>query len=359
MHVEPSLISRIKAAQDGDGELWYLIQSMEAGKQPELRVDDKGIVWMDNRLCVPDNKELREEVMEEAHRSPFSIHPGGTKMYHDLKEHFWWIGMKRDIAEFVSKCLTCQQVKIEHQRPSGLLQPLEMPIWKWEHICMDFVIGLPRTLRKNDAIWVIVDRLTKSAHFLAIRGSMSLEGLAPAYRNEIVRLHGIPVSIVSDRDPRFTSKFWQGFQKAWGTKLNYSTSFHPQTDGQSERTIQTLEDMLRACALDWSGNWDEYLPLVEFAYNNSWQASIGMAPFEALYGRKCRTPTCWTEVGEKLLEGPDLVQVTTDKVAVARERLRQARSRQKSYADKGRREYEFKIGDKIFLKISPSKHHYR
>ena len=356
MHVEPSLISRIKAAQDeDDGELWSIVENIKKGKQSEFRIDDHDVIWMGNRLCVPNNKELKEEVMEEAHRSAFSIHPGETKMYQDVKEHFWWVGMKRDIAEFVSKCLTCQQVKIEHQRPSGLLQPLEMPTWKWENICMDFVIGLPKTLKKNDAIWVIVDRLTKSAHFLAIRGSTSLESLALLYRNEIVRLHGIPVSIVSDRDPRFTSKFWQGFQKAWGTKLNYSTTFHPQTDGQSERTIQTLEDMLRACALDWSGNWDEYLPLVEFSYNNSWQASIGMAPFEALYGRKCRTPTCWNEVGEKLLEGPDLVQVTTDKVEVAQERLRQARSRQKSYADKSRREYEFKAGDKVFLKVSPWK----
>ena len=149
---------------------------------------------------------------------------------------------------------------------------------------MDFVVGLPRTRRKHDAIWVIVDRLTKSAHFLPIRISQPLESLADLYIREIVRLHGVPTSIISDRDPRFTSRLWGQLQSALGTKLKFSIAFHPQTDGQSERTIQTLEDMLRACMLDWKGDWDSHLCLVEFAYNNSYHASIGMAPYEALYG---------------------------------------------------------------------------
>ncbi|GJY23380.1 reverse transcriptase domain-containing protein [Tanacetum coccineum] len=142
-------------------------------------------------------------------------------------------------------------------------------------------------------------------------------------------------------------------QKAWGTRLKFSTAFHPQTDGQSERTIQTLEDMLRACALEWTGSWDEYLCLVEFAYNNSWHASIKAAPFELLYGRKCRAPICWDEVGERLIEGPELIEITNEKVAVAKEKLKEARSRQKSYADKHRRDLEFQVGDRVFLKVSP------
>ncbi|GJZ53180.1 putative nucleotidyltransferase, ribonuclease H [Tanacetum coccineum] len=147
--------------------------------------------------------------------------------------------------------------------------------------------------------------------------------------------------------------FWKGLQKAWGTRLKFSTAFHPQTDGQSERTIQTLEDMLRACALEWTGSWDEYLCLVEFAYNNSWHASIKAAPFELLYGRKCRAPICWDEVGERLIEGPELIEITNEKVAVAKEKLKEARSRQKSYADKHRRDLEFQVGDRVFLKVSP------
>nr|GEX35319.1 putative nucleotidyltransferase, ribonuclease H [Tanacetum cinerariifolium] len=161
--------------------------------------------------------------------------------------------------------------------------------------------------------------------------------------------------IVSDRDPRFASRFWKGLQKAWGTRLKFSTAFHPQTDGQSERTIQTLEDMLRSCALEWTGNWDDYICLVEFAYNNSWHASIKCAPFEMLYGRKCRAPICWDQVGERVIEGPEMIEVTNAKVTVAKEKLKEARTRQKSYADKHRRALEFQTGDHVFLKVSPAR----
>jgi len=152
-------------------------------------------------------------------------------MYNDLKRQFWWHGMKRDISDFVSRCLICQQVKAEHQVPSGLLQPIMIPEWKWDRVTMDFVSGLPLSASKKDAIWVVVDRLTKSAHFIPVRTDFSLDKLAELYVYQIVRLHGVPVSIVSDRDPRFTSRFWKKLQEALGTKLHFSTAFHPQTDG--------------------------------------------------------------------------------------------------------------------------------
>ena len=155
---------------------------------------------------------------------------------------------------------------------------------------MDSVTHLPRTQQRHDTVWVIVDRLTKWAHFLAVRMTFALERFCRLYIREIVRLHGVPVSIVSDRDPRFTTHFWKSFQKAMDTRLMMSTAFHPQTDGQSERTIQVSEDMLQECVLNHKGSWEEHLPLVEFAYNNSYQASIQMAPYEALYGRPCRLP---------------------------------------------------------------------
>ena len=158
---------------------------------------------------------------------------------------------------------------------------------------MDFVVGLPRTREGHDVIWVVVDRLTKSAHFLSVHTTYSMDQYAQLYIKEIVRLHGVPKSIVSDRDSRFTSTFWKSLHKAMGTNLAFSTAFHPQSDGQSERTIQTLEDMLRACVLDFQGSWNKYLPLVEFAYNNSYHSTIDMAPYEALYGRKCRSPIHW------------------------------------------------------------------
>nr|GEY80591.1 hypothetical protein [Tanacetum cinerariifolium] len=189
LKIEPNLILQIKEAQKEDGKLWSVVQNM------------------------------KKAVLSEAHSSPFSIHPGSTKMYRDLKQNFWWNGMKQD-----------------------------------DQISMDFVTGLPRTFKKNDAIWVVVDRLTKSAHFLPIQQGYSVSKLAEMFQQEIVQLHGTPASIMSDRDPRFTSQFWKGLQNAWGTRLKFSTAFHPQTDGQTEGTIQTLEDMLRSCALEWTGN---------------------------------------------------------------------------------------------------------
>ncbi|GKC50799.1 putative reverse transcriptase domain-containing protein [Tanacetum coccineum] len=160
---------------------------------------------------------------------------------------------------------------------------------------MDFVTKLPKTSTGHDAIWVIVDRLTKSAHFIPIRATDSMETLTRLYIKEIVSRHGVPISIISDRDSHFTSRFWQSLQNALGTQLDMSTAYHLETDGQSERTIQTLEDMLRACVIDFGKGWDKHLPLVEFSYNNSYHASIKAAPFEALYGRKCRSPVCWAE----------------------------------------------------------------
>ena len=175
------------------------------------------------------------------------------------------------------------------------------------------------------------------------------------YIREIVRLHGVPVSIVSNRDPRFTTHFWKSFQKAMGTRLIMSTAFHPQMNGQLERNIQVLEDMLRACVLDHKGSWEEHLPLVKFAYNNSYQASIQMAPYKALYGRLCRSTLCWTEVGESSITGPDLIRDTSEKVSLIRQRLLTAQSRQKSYVDVRRRPLEFEVGDHVFLKVMPKR----
>ena len=175
---------------------------------------------------------------------------------------------------------------------------------------MDFVVGLPLIGRKHDLVWVVVDRLTKSAHILPVRTDYSLDKLAELYIKEIVQLHGIPVSIISNRDSRFTSRLWGKLQEALGTQLNFSTTFHPQMDGQSERVIHILEDMLRSCVIGYEGSWDRHIPLVEFVYNNLFQSNIGMAPYEALYGRKCRTRLCWTELSEKKVIGPDLIQET-------------------------------------------------
>ncbi|GJS48162.1 putative reverse transcriptase domain-containing protein [Tanacetum coccineum] len=224
-----------------------------------------------------------------------------------------WFEMKRDkIATYVSECLTCAKVKAEHQRPSGLLQQPEIPEWKWKNITMDFITKLPRTRSGHDAIWVIVDRLTKLAHFLAIREDYSTEKLARLYTDEIVTRHGVPVPIISDHDAR-------------------------------------------ACVIEFSGSWDVHLPLAEFSYNNSCRTSIRCAPFEALYGRKCRSPVLWAKNREGSLIGPELVHETNDKIVVIKEKLKAARDHQKSYADNKRKPLKFEVGDRVMLKVSPWK----
>jgi hypothetical protein len=198
-----------------------------------------------------------------------------------------------------------------------------------------------------------VDRLTKVAHFVPVKTRYATEKLAELYVEHILRLHGTPRTIVSDQGPQFVSKVWQSFHKLMGTTLNYSTAFHPHTDGQTERVNQVLEDMLRACALTYGTNWESSLPLAEFSYNNSFQASLRMAPFEALYGRKCTTPLAWSEVGERALFGPAIIEEAEEKVEKVRENLRIAQSRQRSYADKRRRELTFAVGDRVYMKDSP------
>ncbi|GJX14756.1 putative reverse transcriptase domain-containing protein [Tanacetum coccineum] len=220
---------------------------------------------------------------------------------------------------------------------------------------MDFITKLPKTSNGHDTIWVIVDRLTKSAHLIPTRETDSMETLTRLYIKEIVSRHGVPISIISDCDSHFTSRFWKSLQNALGTQLDMSTVYHPKTDGQSERTIQTLEDMLRACVIDFGKGWEKHLPLVEFSYNNSYHASIKAAPFEALYGRKCRSPVCWAKVGDVQLTGPKIIHETTEKIVQIRQRLQAARDRQRSYANIRRKPLEFQVGDRVMLKVSPRK----
>ncbi|KAF3661550.1 hypothetical protein FXO37_12888 [Capsicum annuum] len=220
--------------------------------------------------------DLRQQILVEAHGVRYSIYPGATKMYLNLREIYWWSGIMRDVLEFMAKCSTCQQVKIEHQKPSCPMQEFISPTWKWEELNMDFVMGLPRTHHQHDSVWVIIDTMTKSSHFLLVHTSYSIKDYAKLYIRKLVKLHSVPLSIISDRD------------------------------GQAERTIQTLENMLRACAIDFKGSWDDHFSLIEFAYNNSYHSSIKMSLFEALYGGRCRSPIGWSKVSEPSVIGTDL-----------------------------------------------------
>ncbi|WVZ58619.1 hypothetical protein U9M48_008871 [Paspalum notatum var. saurae] len=266
--IQPTLVEQVKKDQASDEETQKIIDHIKRDGITAFKISEDGL------LVVPKEGKAREIIMEEAHESAYSIHPSANKMYQDLSQKFWWRGMKKDVAN--------HQVKADHQKSAGLLQPLPIPTWKWDEVGMDFVTSLPRTKKGNDAIWVIVDRLTKTAHF-------------------IPSLH-----------------------EALGTNLDFSSAYHPQTDGQTKRVNQVMEDMLRSCVLTYGKDWESSLPYAEFSYNNGYQASLGMAPFEALYGRKCRTSLIWAEDKE-----------------------------QKSYADRRRRELSFEEGDLVYLKVSP------
>jgi hypothetical protein len=327
--VEPTLHEQIVMAQIGDKGVQVIKEMIEqkVDKYKCFRQDGKGILWFGDRLVVPKNPELRKKILDEAHLSKFSMHTGSNKMYHDLRSLYWWTRMKREIAKYVSECDTCQRVKASHLKVAGTLQPLPIPSWKWEDVCMDFIVGLPNTSRHHDSIWVIVDRLTKTTHFLLVHTTHKTEKYAEIYIDQIVRLHGIPKTIVSDRGGLFVARFWERLHKSLGTTVIRSSAYHPQTDGQTERVNQILEDMLRACVLHYGKNWDKCLSLAEFSYYNSYQSSLKMAPFEALYGRRCRTPLNWSQAEEREIFGPDLVLEAEEKVRVIKKNLEAAQAR--------------------------------
>nr|GEW31712.1 putative reverse transcriptase domain-containing protein [Tanacetum cinerariifolium] len=263
--------------------------------KPIFEIRSNGMRCFKGRLWLPFFGGIIDMIMHESHKSKYSIHPGSDKIYQDLKKLYWWPNMKADIATF-------------------------------EKITMDFVSRLLRTPSGYDSIWVIVDRLTKSAHFLPMKKTENIEKLAQLYLKEIIYRHEGPVSIISDRD---------------------------KMDGQSERTIQRLKDMLRACVIGFGNSWDRHLPLVEFSYNTSYHESIKAAPFEALYGRNCRSLVCWSEVGDSQLTGPELIRETTEKIVQIKNRLLTAKSRQKSHADVRRKPMKFEVGDMVMLNVSP------
>ncbi|XP_070037066.1 uncharacterized protein [Nicotiana tomentosiformis] len=308
---QSSLFERIKACQYDDPHLLVLRETVLQGDSKKVTICEDGVI--DSRVAYVFLMFM-EKILEEAHNSRYSIHLDAKKMYRDLRQHYWWRRMKKDIVEYVASCQNCRQVKNEHQRPGGLLRQMVIPEWKWERITMDFVVELLRTLRKFDVVWVIVDRLTKLAHFISMVTTYSSERLAQIYIQEIIRFHGVPVSIILDRGPQFTSHFWRAIQSELGTRVELSMTFHLQTDGLLERIVQILEDMLR------------------------YKFSIEMAPFEALYGRRYRSPIRLFNPGEARLYGMDLVKDALEKlheslgyeeepVAIVYRQVRQLRSK--------------------------------
>jgi hypothetical protein len=227
LKVESVILQKIIDAQRIDRGMKHILEKIEVNKVNCFRKDDQGVIWFKDHIVVPKDAKLRQQILDEAHLSRYSIHPRCTKMYQDLKQHYWWTKMKIEIALYVAKCDTCRRVKVVHMKTNGPLQSLPTPTWKWEDISMYFVVGLPKTSKGYDSIWVIVDRLTKTAHFLPVKVKYAVVTYAELYIARILNLHGVPKTIVSDRGPHFVSKFWEELHKSLGTKLLHSSAYHP------------------------------------------------------------------------------------------------------------------------------------
>eukprot|EP00253_Pinus_taeda_P020519 PITA_20519 len=315
---QSTLLERIKTTADQDAVYQQIKQQVQqlSGKeiQQGYELDDVEMLYFNKKLYVPNEDSLKKLILDEFHISHYTGHPGYQKMVTALRKEYYWPKMKKEVAEYLARCLECQQIKAEHLHPAGLLQPLPIPEWKWETISMDFITGLPRTKKNNDSIMVVVDKLSKAAHFIPVQSTYKAVQIAHIFMQNVFKLHGLPKVIISDRDVKFTSTFWRTLFAELGTQLNFSTAYHPQTDGQTERVNQVVEDMLRACVMMKPTQWEEYLHLVEFAYNNGYHSSTQLSPFEVLYGRKCRTPSSWGGPEDRSRIGPEILKEMEDTV---------------------------------------------
>jgi hypothetical protein len=334
------LKDKIIEATNSDQQYLKIKETLQQGnlqqkfKYYELKED--GILMYRGKVYVSNSSEMKNTVMREMHNVPYVGHPGYQKTIAVVRSQYFWPGMKKEVANYIARCLECQKVKTEHRHPAGLLQPFPIPEWKWEVVTVDFITKLPRTVKQHDSIMVVVDKLTKETHFIPVKTTHKETNIAEIYMKEVVRLHGVPKEIVSDRDPKFTSNFWKGLFKGFGTNLNLSTTYHPESDGKTERTNRIIEDMLRMYVMDQPSKWEDYIHLVEFSYNNGYQASLKMSPFEALYGRKCNTPVSWDNPTDRVVIGPDLLKEMEEKMTKIKQNLKASQDRKKSYADKNK-----------------------
>ena len=312
-------------------------------------VCNDGLYYLNGKLVIPANSKLKASLIAEHHDPPSKGHPGIARTAERLLRSYWWPGLARDVKEYVLKCAECQRNKSKTVKPGGLLQPMPIPNCKWESVGMDFIVGLPCTEAGYDSVLVVIDRLSKMVHLIPTTSTVTAAEVAKLFVQNVVRLHGVPKSIVSDRDKNFTSIFWRTVCELWGIKQKMSTAFHPQTDGQTERVNRVLEEYLRSYVNPMQDDWDRYLPMAEFAMNDSYQTSIGMSPFYMTYGYHPRMPDDLEKALQDNPAGHDFVGNIHDAVRKAREQLKQAQNRMKTYADSKRRLQSFEPGDLVLL----------
>jgi hypothetical protein len=326
-------------------------------KKRRLRTDPlnvKGgyLYYGPDRLYIPNDLALKTRLLQECHDTPLSGHLGKDKTTEQVKRRFYWPGMDESIRQYVTSCDACQRNKPSQQAKMGQLQPLPIPNRPWQQVSMDLITQLPRSRSGNDAIVVFVDKLTKMVHYVATTTTVTAPKLATLFMREVVRLHGVPESILSDRDPRFTANFWKSFWTQLGTTLKMSTAYHPQTDGQTERANRTLEEMLRSVVNFKQSDWDEHLATAELAINNAKQSSTGFTPFRLNYGQEIQMPLDQAIAGLRPSNNPEaaerIARLQTD-LKLAKANIQKAQERQAHYTDQHRREVTFKVGDKVLL----------
>ena len=354
-------MERLLQGYEQDPVAAHIVESLQSSPEehPNFTTDAEGRLLFQARetaaprLYVPDVGTLRQELLHEFHDAPSAGHLGRDKTAAAIRQHYYWPGMSRDVVDYVATCDVCQQVKSSSQRPAGLLQPLPTPSAKWEQVSMDLITGLPTTPRQFDAIFTVVDRLSKMAYFLPTKSTATAKDLAELFVERIVAVHGVPLRIVSDRDPRFRSDFWRALFHAMGTQLDFSSAYHPQTDGQSERANRTIEDMLRCYASKDPTTWDRKLPIAQMAYNNSTSPSTGFSPATLQFGHDARTPVTalaqTTSPPARSDPATDLLKRMETDIAAAKVNLEAAKERQRKYADQRRRAVEFSVGDQVLL----------
>lgn len=368
-----TLLQAIKVESEHDEQYQSLAREVRGGTRTDLHFEQGVLVHLASGCFYIPDGPLRRSLLHEAHDSPISGHLGRHKMIAKLQKDYYWPSMDRIVRKYIATCPSCQVNKPSNQHPLGLLQPLPIPETPWSSISMDLITSVPTTPRGHDAILVVVDRLTKMFHAIPTRTTVDAPGVARLILDHVFKHHGVPTSIVSDRDPRFTSQFWQSFTSLLGTKLNMSTANHPQTDGQTERANRTLEDMLRAYVSPMHSDWDEHLSAAEFAYNSSKQASTGYTPFELNYGFTPPDPLSLLAGAARIAPNPrrtrkgkplptteasalERIKLISSKVSAAKEALELAQQRQATVANRSRRDGSFKVGDRVLINHAHFRH---
>lgn len=344
-----SLLDTIRAAYHVDPVLGGDAPAEARARELKKLTSRDGLFWKEERIFVPDDRQVKTLLLHEAHDAQHAGHLGVDKTVRLLARRYVWPRMHKDVESYVSSCVKCQQNKSSNTLPQGFLQPLDVPHECWHTCTMDLITALPRTRQGKDAIIVVVDKFSKLTHVWPTTTTVSAVELAKQFFREIVRLHGFPAVIVSDRDPRFTSLFWSELWRLSGTRLAMSTSFHPQSDGQTERQNRTLEEMLRAFVSVRQDDWDDHLPAAELAINNSTQASSKETPFFLTFGKHVKTPLDIALPPTPNQAAADVVQALQAAHEQARAQLLLAQQRQAKYANKRRVNVEFKVGESVYL----------